>query len=434
MAGSAEAQRPAFNASPESEIVRVLATAALALFVLRCWAGPPTLWTALDVSCPADAMSPETDACRLLQVNGDVLRSGGLDRLAVPLPLRDRVATRTLPVLRTLYLRQTASTNDEAVWIGKVDGDSFSNVTLAPTPTGVVGLISTSAGPVYRIRQILAGKTIVELVSRAEFVDDTHENQFVASATPMSLKAGCAVPQPVEIDVLPVYTGKAKEWAQGEAQIAAWMTVAQRLANQSFAGSGVQQRIRVAPARQVSYEESGNNEKDLARLRLGEAKWAQDIRRWRKEVDVDLVILVTSNVERGGHAEALNSANLENIRPFAEIAFAVVPIQSLTSSYAFVHELGHLMGAGHTDDPQTSGYSVAYRQSEPEGPCGPWTTIMDGDALSSAYARLLYWSNTAKELRVCGRPMGRQDRADNARTLNETAARVASFSCWMRDQ
>jgi hypothetical protein len=59
---------------------------------------------------------------------------------------------------------------------------------------------------------------------------------------------------------------------------------------------------------------------------------------------------------------------------------------------------------------------------------------MDGDATSAAYTRLPYWSNTRDDLRICGQPMGEADRADNARTLNETAATVASFSCWMRDQ
>jgi hypothetical protein len=335
-----------------------------------------------------------------------------------------------VPALSTLYLRQTGSSKDEAVWIGQLEGDGFSNVTLAPTPTGVVGLISTSSGPVYRIRGISAGKTIVETVSSADYSDDTHENRFAALATPKSLKSGCVIPLPVEITVLAVYTPKAKEWAEGDEQISMWLAIGESRVNQSYSQSGVHQRIRLAAVRQVAYEESGNNATDLERLRLGEAKWAQDIRLWRKEADADLVVLVTSNVKRGGYAEALSRANLENPEPFAEIAFAVVPIQSLTSSDALAHELGHLMGAGHTDEHQTSDYSVAYRQTVPQSPCGPWTTIMDGDVKSSAYARLLYWSNTAKDRLVCGQPMGQHDRADNARTLNETAATIASFSCW----
>jgi hypothetical protein len=369
-----------------------------------------------------------------MQVSSDLLKPGGLERLAVDFPVPDSVATRQSPALKTLYLRQTAPSLDGAVWHGRVEGDNFSNVTLAPTPTGVVGLITMSSGPVYRIRAGVAGKTIVERVSTAVFSDDTHENRFESLPVPQPLKSACVIPEPVEIDVLPVYTGKAEEWAQGEAQIVAWMTVAQSLVNDSYEASGVRQRIRVARARRIAYEESGNNQTDLARLQSGEAKWAQDIRLWRKEADADLVVLVTSNVRRGGFAEALNSANMENIRPFAEIAFAVVPIQALTSSHAFAHELGHLMGAGHLDEHQTSAYSVAYRQAAPQSPCKPWTTIMDGDAASSAYTRLPYWSNTRDDLRICGQPMGEADRADNARTLNETAATVASFSCWMRDQ
>ena len=227
---------------------------------------------------------------------------------------------------------------------------------------------------------------------------------------------------------------KASEWAYGDQQISRWLAIAESRVNQSFAQSGVHHRIRLAAPRPVAYEESGNNETDLARLRVGEAEWTQDIRLWRKESAADLVVLVTSNIRRGGHAEALNRANLENPESFAEVAFAVVPIQSLSSSDAFAHELGHLMGVGHVDDPQTSEYSVAFRQTDPESPCGRWSTIMDGDAAGAAHARILYWSNAQKDILLCGQSMGEADRVDNARTLNETADKIASFSCLISDK
>lgn len=414
--------------------MRLVATVVFILAAPWVWAAPPVLWAFIDADCPVDAFAPETVACSQLRVDADLLRSGGPHRLAVRFPVSDSVPPKQMPMPQTWYLRQTVPSRDGTVWNGRVEGDSHSNVTLAPTPTGVIGLISTSSGPAYRIRAIAAGRTAVELVSSAVLSDDTHENVFSPMGVPSLLKSACVVPQTVEITVLAVYTPKARDWADGDQLMFRWLAIAESRVNQSFAQSGVHHRIRLAAPRLVAYEESGNNETDLARLRVGDAKWARDIRLWRKASGADLVILVTSNIRRGGHAEALNSANLETPGAFAEVAFAVVPIQSLSSSDAFAHELGHLMGAGHVDDPQTSEYSVAYRQTDPDSSCGRWSTIMDGDAAGAAHARILYWSNAQKDILLCGQSMGEADRVDNARTLNETAAKIATFSCLIGDQ
>ncbi len=141
--------------------------------------------------------------------------------------------------------------------------------------------------------------------------------------------------------------------------------------------------------------------------------YMDNIHSLRDQYGADVVVLIAANyLGSCGRAATIDAISNE--------AFAVTRVDCAIGNYSFAHEIGHLAGARHDTDPNTSPY--AYGHGFRYDP-GYWRTVMA--VYDSQVNRIPYWSNPNKT--YGGVAMGTTSRKDNARVWGERAATVAAF-------
>ncbi|UUZ50033.1 M12 family metallo-peptidase [Massilia sp. B-10] len=175
----------------------------------------------------------------------------------------------------------------------------------------------------------------------------------------------------------------------------------------------VNARVELAHAAQVNYTESGSNSTDRSRYASVDDRVMDEIHAQRNSYAADVGVLLT-----GGNSACGNGA----IYASATSAFAAVTTDCATGNYSFGHELGHLFGARHNpeEDSSTTPYAWGHGYLSPNR---NWRTIMAYDCPNGC-KRLNYWSNPNKTRD--GVAMGTTTRNNNA-VLNERAAVLAGF-------
>jgi hypothetical protein len=111
-------------------------------------------------------------------------------------------------------------------------------------------------------------------------------------------------------------------------------------------------------------------------------------------------------------------------RVFADAneAFAVVHHECAAATYAMAHEIGHLIGARHDLNFDTTMWPFPYGHGYVND--NKWRDIMSQRESCGGCPRLPIWSGP--DVLVDGEPAGTID-LDNARVIREQAARVAGF-------
>lgn len=141
----------------------------------------------------------------------------------------------------------------------------------------------------------------------------------------------------------------------------------------------------------------------------------------RNNFEADLVILLTDGDYSDSFVEIYGI--VRDIGPNEPLAYGIVQAVSATSTYTFIHEIGHLFGAGHNDDP---------RPGDPHG--HNWQTgffpffnnyksIMSN--LNPNAQRVPYFSNPTKTHE--GQPTGIIDQKFNAKVINVNGSAVEAF-------
>ncbi|MCC7257675.1 MAG: hypothetical protein IT486_04835 [Gammaproteobacteria bacterium] len=387
------------------------AVACLLVFTGDAVASTTLLWQPQGGACPGYEESSKQALCARVVVDRQILVGSQPEVLALMVPGR----------VEPLQARRIGGDTD--TWYGRVVGDEFSHVTFAVRDSSIVGLISTASSRPYRLRRLPDGGTIVEQVVGRTPMADRESGRVTRRAARAVSRCTIETPEcngPAVVDVLPVFTAAAAEWAGGADLLMDWLTVAEWRTNQSFIDSGIKHGVRFKPAKETAWRESGSPINDFDAFREGSSPWIQDIHRWRDEdVHADLVVIVTSGDVSGGHANRPR-------QPDAGQAFTVVTIQGLTGDDTLTHELGHLLGAGHADGGGAMPFGRAFSEPRPAAGCTPFATIMEGSALCEGCVRLLHWSGGSTARQHCGDRLG-DVCADNAAVLNRTACAVAGY-------
>ncbi|WP_179957574.1 basic secretory protein-like protein [Exilibacterium tricleocarpae] len=211
------------------------------------------------------------------------------------------------------------------------------------------------------------------------------------------------------IDLLVVYTPAVRNNIAGTIDLAIAET------NAGYADSDINARVRLAHMAQVNYRESGDMRTDLSRFAGRRDGYMDEVHSLLEQRSADVAILITNGGGYCGIARGIGS----NVNS----AYAIVAKNCATGNYTFAHEIGHLQGARHNPEQDSSrspypfGHGYANRS-------GGWRTVMSYN-IQGCCRRRNFWSHPGKTFR--GAPRGTAAWHDNHRVLNITAPIMAGF-------
>ena len=214
------------------------------------------------------------------------------------------------------------------------------------------------------------------------------------------------------IDIIVAYTPSA---ASASGNMSGLIKLAVNESNQSYRNSGIDLNLRLVHSYRTNYRESGNFSTDLARFRNKNDGQMDEVHGKREQYKADICILIVNNSQYCGLASTIYAS--------AQTAFAAVHYDCATGYYSFAHEIGHLQGARHNPEMDSSNTPYAYGHGY-QDPGRRWRTIMAYNCPGGC-TRINSWSNPAKK--NGGKNMGTSSRHNNARALNTSAGRMSSF-------
>ena len=353
-----------------------------------------------------------------------------LDADGTPIAL-DAVGTLNLNLFDDVVLgavldRVEPSYRGGFTWVGQVQAEPLSMVTLVVNDGIMVGTVASTQG-LFKISYTGDGVHAVEEVDPSAFPPEAGPipveilEDEVADTVPTAVNDDGSV-----IDVMVVYTPSARWAAGGTTAMANLINLAVTETNQSYGNSAISQQLNLVHAAEVSYTET-NFSAALYDLTDPSDGKMDNVHTLRNTYYADEVVLIINDPQYCGLAWLMQNVSTS----FEDHAFAVVHWECATGYYSFGHELGHNMGAQHDwyavqKYNQASGaysYSYGYVNTSRR-----WRTVMAyNDAcadLGFNCIRIPYWSNPSET--YGGYPTGTAS-ADNHRTLNNTALTVANF-------
>ncbi|MEJ7804597.1 MAG: proprotein convertase P-domain-containing protein [Telluria sp.] len=337
--------------------------------------------------------------------------------------------TLPLPDGRHFNARRAASygtPSGSTVWIGKHSSAALGTAESAAEETVLVvrdGKVTGTVrheGKLYRIRAGADGSHGVAEIDAGKFpldhVEAEYKQQLALSRPDPAPSASVGTTSPAllatpVIRVLVNYTAAARNSTN---DIVALIDLAIAETNQGYVNGGVNARVELAHTAPVNDSESGSNGTDRDRYTDVDDRVMDEIHGQRNTHLADVAVLFTEGNDGCGNGEIFASSTT---------AFAVVTADCATGNYSFGHELGHLFGARHNPekDSSTTPYTYGHGYLSPNR---NWRTIMAYDCTNGC-PRLNYWSNPSKTRD--GVAMGTTTKSNNARVLNERAAVLAGF-------
>lgn len=332
-------------------------------------------------------------------------------------------------------------------YVGKLKGVGLSTVTMV-VEDGLMAANVVFPGGAYQVRYAGDGVHVVSEVDQAAYPPEAEpipadlpndSGADEASADVASLRS----PQ---IEVMVVYTDDARAAAGGTAAMNTLINLAITETNTSYSNSGITQRVRLAHAAEVSYDESGFNwNTTLNRLTNTSDGFLDNVHTLRNTYNADEVVLLVADSGSCGQAWLMMSVS----NAFKTNAFAVVNWDCATGYYSFGHELGHNMGAHHDwymDDTKNSPYTYNHGYVNPGTTTQTrWRTVMayNNECADRGFSctRIPYWSNPRKKYGGLKLGVAKNTNstctagslnhpkcdADNHLVLNKTAKTVAGF-------
>jgi hypothetical protein len=242
-------------------------------------------------------------------------------------------------VLNARIDRVESNRNGSYTWIGHVEDIAHSYVFLVAHENVLVGKISTPAS-VYQIRYTGENIHTIMQLDPTRFPDESNPLE-VGNSLPdplSSTMAPLAANDGTLIDVMILYTEAASVAAGGDSVLENEILLAVAEANQTYANSGMTQRIElVHTAKATGYIESGNISTELSRLRVDGDDYIDEAHTLRNTYHADLVSLV---VQTGG-------CGIAYVNSSASTAFSAFSRDCMLTNLTLPHEMAHNMYARH---------------------------------------------------------------------------------------
>jgi len=275
-----------------------------------------------------------------------------------------------------------------SAWVGHIQGEPDSEVILAVIGKAMSGTIKRGNGEVYEILSNGDDTHTVRQIDPKKILPHKHPIPDVAmdpdlANAPLGSEAETAGNEPpmaaaeanTVVDLMVVYTPKARTNAGGASGIQAKIVKAVEAANQAYINSKVHMKLNLVRMAEVSYKESGDMSRTLNDLRGTNDGKMDIVHSWRNQSGADQVALVSADANYCGIAYQMTRLGSS----FAPYAFAVVHDDSKAyclAAQTLAHELGHNQGNAH--DRANSSFGGIYSYSYGHRLCqsGGFRTIM----------------------------------------------------------
>ena len=348
------------------------------------------------------------------------------------------------------------SKDGTVIRVGNTNSSRYDRSTIAIKDGILFGSILLPNGTGYRVIHDQGESYTVQKIDRSKFpqedCEDDEKDKVSRFQSPGKMLKVAAESVPGEIctsvesskniDVLVVYTKAAIAEAGGEQNFGLAVQATLSETNYAYTDSLVTQQISVLEPLLYAegYVEPFSTINILNDLRNTNHSILKKVHERRDQLKADIVVLVTQKLGACGRAKTMSTVS----HNAAIDAFAVVPFHCLAGSFAFAHELGHIMGARHdidTDATTNAPYKFnhGYVQLNPtDMNVSPWLTIMatrkkcddhneNHPSDQKKCNRIGFWSNPDKSVDYYGDSLGKPDESNNCQTLNNTAGTVANF-------
>ena len=268
----------------------------------------PDLFDSIGVQQSTDKVLPAKTVKgknRSVNVHTDLLWSD-----ALTLNLFDDV------IVTAVRDRTIDNVKGNTTWIGRVEGEPDSEVFLTVrgnTMSGNVQIgkdlyeIKTKGNNQYDITQVDPGKNPKHSQSKKpeDFLATGGQIDTTATATTPSASAAAAG---TIIDVLVVYTTKAKNNASGQAGIEAKINNAVAMANQAYINSKIDMQINLVGMAETNYVETGNMSTSLTDLTGTSDGKMDEVHTLRNQYGADQVALISADTNYCGIAYGMNGS------------------------------------------------------------------------------------------------------------------------------
>ena len=387
------------------------------------------MWGSLDISLLRSASVQAIFLGLTFCVNGLSARVGILDAHFETLQIE-------LPVLEgKFYTAERYSGVDmeqgKFSWNGKLKGSIPGFVSFGRVGNSISITLSFTAGLTYFyrgdfkdfawIKKTSIGKKCGGCISDSSLPRDPRHRRSQPKSTWQNGDGNL-------IDLVFVYPEAVRTSAGSTATLEAAILAAVGDTNLCFRNSQINLIARMVHQEEVTYTPTGFLSTDLDRLIDKNDTYLDSVHSIRDQYGGDIVILLTTDSDRGGLASTLSYPHND----FESSAFNVTVWDQMGApDYTLTHEIGHNMGCLHNIEDTSniteyfvfSGFSYGKRwTSNGQG----YRTVMSYDTDQDTYNQLIpYFSNPAVNYGTVA--TGNDGSADNAKVLTSTAPYVANF-------
>lgn len=325
---------------------------------------------------------------------------------------------------------ETRGPRGDVTWTGEFEGSPGSLLNVTFHRGQVYGFLHH--GPnVWEIESRGVGRVQLFKLDEARLPQEGTPRSRPAGDTLAATSTGAAslpatAAEPVVQDMLVVYTQQAATAAlNGGTNIETRIINAVAAANSAYANSGVNIQMNLVHTALVDYTETGDMGVSLDRVRITNDGYMDGVHALRDQYGADLVALITNESNYCGIAYVNSSASS---------AFSVT-WWNCFAGQTFAHEVGHNQGNSHDRANGSGGaypYSYGYRTCD-------HPALANGQSFRTVMAysctgvnRVNYFSNPNVLYNGVAQmgisyELDPTRSADNARSMNNTAASKAAF-------